>query len=347
MLAGKLFNIPVKGTHAHAYITSFTGTQELKTRVLAHKETGDKRDLLELAIEHRVQLSKLLDISTEESSEGELAAMVSFAIAFPDGFMALVDTYDVKRSGLLNFCAVALALNDQGYRAVGIRIDSGDLAYLSCLARETFERISEQFKLPWFSKLTIVASNDINEETILSLNEQGHKIDCFGIGTHLVTCQRQPALGCVYKMVEINAQPRIKLSQDVVKVTMPGNKNVFRLYGADGHALIDLLQRVDESPPEVGQKVLCRHPFQESKRAYVIPTHVEPLYDVYWADGRVTQAMPSLEEVRDRVQNSLRTLRQDHKRTLNPTPYKVAVSDNLYNFIHDLWLQNAPIGELS
>lgn len=347
VLAGKLFNIPVKGTHAHAYITSFTGIEELKTRVLAHKETGDKRDLLELAIQHRIQLSKILDISTDESSEGELAAMVSFAIAFPDGFMALVDTYDVKRSGLLNFCAVALALNEQGYRAVGIRIDSGDLAYLSCLSRETFERISERFKLPWFSKLTIVASNDINEETILSLNEQGHKIDCFGIGTHLVTCQRQPALGCVYKMVEINTQPRIKLSQDVGKVTMPGNKNVFRLYGADGHALIDLLQRVDESPPEVGQKVLCRHPFQESKRAYVIPTHVEALYDVYWVDGRVTQAMPSLDEVRDRVQNSLKTLRQDHKRTLNPTPYKVAVSDNLYNFIHDLWLQNAPIGELS
>lgn len=104
---------------------------------------------------------------------------------------------------------------------------------------------------------------------------------------------------------------------------MPGNKNVFRLYGADGHALIDLLQRVDESPPEVGQKVLCRHPFQESKRAYVIPTYVEALYKVYWADGRVTQAMPSLDEVRDRVQNSLKTLRQDHKRTLNPTPYKV------------------------
>lgn len=347
VLAGKLFNIPVKGTHAHAYITSFTGIQELKTRVLAHKETGDKRDLLELALQYRGQLAKILDISTDESSEGELAAMVSFAIAFPDGFMALVDTYDVKRSGLLNFCAVALALNDQGYRAVGIRIDSGDLAYLSCLSRETFERISERFKLSWFSKLTIVASNDINEETILSLNEQGHKIDCFGIGTHLVTCQRQPALGCVYKMVEINSQPRIKLSQDVAKVTMPGNKNVFRLYGADGHALIDLLQRVDESPPEVGQKVLCRHPFQESKRAYVIPTHVEALYKVYWADGRVTQAMPSLDEVRDRVQNSLKTLRQDHKRTLNPTPYKVAVSDNLYNFIHDLWLQNAPIGELS
>ncbi|XP_019895260.1 nicotinate phosphoribosyltransferase isoform X2 [Musca domestica] len=347
VLAGKLFNIPVKGTHAHAYITSFSGIGELKTRLLKHKTTGVTGDLLELAVQYRQALSQLLDVSMEESSEGELAAMVSYAIAFPDGFMALVDTYDVKRSGLLNFSAVALALNDLGYRAVGVRIDSGDLAYLSCLARETFERVGENFKVPWFSKLTIVASNDINEDTILSLNEQGHKIDCFGIGTHLVTCQRQPALGCVYKLVEINGQPRIKLSQDVEKVTMPGHKNAFRLYSADGHALIDLLQKVTEPPPAVGQKVLCRHPFQESKRAYVIPSHVESLYKIYWQNGKIVQPLPRLEQVRERVQMSLKTLRNDHKRTLNPTPYKVAVSDNLYNFIHDLWLQNAPIGELS
>lgn len=153
-----------------------------------------------------------------------------------------------------------------------------------------------------------MASNDINEETILSLNEQSHKIDCFGIGTHLVTCQRQPALGCVYKMVEINGYPRIKLSQDVGKITMPGKKTAYRLYGSDGeqysvqsfsvyvlhthtrideviafsgHALIDLMQKTGEDPPQVGEKVLCRHPFQESKRAYVIPTRVEPLYKVY------------------------------------------------------------------
>ncbi|XP_067625040.1 nicotinate phosphoribosyltransferase isoform X3 [Eurosta solidaginis] len=347
VLAGKLFNIPVKGTHAHAYITSFSGIGELKTRLLRHKTTGTTGDLLDHAVRHRQALSQVLDVSQEESSEGELAAMVSYAIAFPDGFMALVDTYDVKRSGLLNFCAVALALNDLGYHAVGIRIDSGDLAYLSCLARETFEKVAIRFKVPWFNTLTIVASNDINEDTILSLNEQGHKIDCFGIGTHLVTCQRQPALGCVYKLVEINGQPRIKLSQDVEKVTMPGHKNAFRLYSADGHALIDLLQKVTEPPPSVGQKVLCRHPFQESKRAYVIPSRVELLYKVYWKDGKITQKLPTLEQVREKVQISLKTLRNDHKRTLNPTPYKVAVSDNLYNFIHDLWLQNAPIGELS
>uniref|UniRef100_A0A1L8DZM2 Nicotinate phosphoribosyltransferase n=2 Tax=Nyssomyia neivai TaxID=330878 RepID=A0A1L8DZM2_9DIPT len=347
VLAGKLFDIPVKGTHAHAYITSFTGFSELKTRTLRHKVSGVPQDLLELSIGHREALSDVLDISTEESSEGELAAMVSFAIAFPDGFMALVDTYDVKRSGLLNFCAVALALNDQGYRAIGIRIDSGDLAYLSCLARQTFEQVSARFRIPWFNTLTIVASNDINEDTIISLNEQGHKIDCFGIGTHLVTCQRQPALGCVYKLVEINNQARIKLSQDVEKVTMPGSKNAFRLFGADGNAIIDLMQKVSEPPPEVGQKVLCRHPFQESKRAYVIPSRVECLYKVYWCDGRVCQPLSRLDQIRDRVQVSLKTIRNDHKRTLNPTPYKVSVSDHLYNFIHDLWLQNAPIGELS
>ncbi|XP_055858067.1 nicotinate phosphoribosyltransferase isoform X1 [Episyrphus balteatus] len=462
VLAGKLFNIPVKGTHAHAYITSFTGIDELKTRLLRHKTDGVTGDLLEHAIEHRQSLSQVLDISPEESSEGELAAMVSYAIAFPDGFMALVDTYDVKsgpfvnsssniaaksmsafgqlkrpaeeittskklsngiatvkhstlnghnsqskeqinssnnnlkvyrsgliseskeiititgdknglsnslptlpsatavynaylpkyveksfRSGLLNFCAVALALNDLGYRAIGIRIDSGDLAYLSCFSRQTFAKVADRFKISWFNTLQIVASNDINEETILSLNEQGHKIDCFGIGTHLVTCQRQPALGCVYKLVEINGQARIKLSQDVEKVTMPGNKSAYRLYSADGHALIDLLQKVSEPAPEVGQKVLCRHPFQESKRAYVIPSKVKSLYKVFWTNGQIAQPLPTLEKVREKVQNSLRTLRNDHKRTLNPTPYKVAVSDDLYNFIHDLWLQNAPIGELS
>ena len=90
-----------------------------------------------------------------------------------------------SRSGLLNFCAVAVALNDFGYRPIGIRLDSGDLAYLSNRARDAFRKISEELNLPWFAQLSIVASNDINEETILSLNDQHHQIDCFGIGTHL------------------------------------------------------------------------------------------------------------------------------------------------------------------
>ncbi|XP_061936046.1 nicotinate phosphoribosyltransferase isoform X2 [Apis cerana] len=347
VLAGKLYNIPVGGTHAHSYITSFITLDDLREKSLAHKETGKVYDLLELAYKHRNSIAADIGALVSEASNGELAALISYAIAFPQRFLALVDTYDVERSGLLNFCAVALALNDLGYKAIGIRLDSGDLAYQSNFARDLFERIGIKYNIPWFGKLTICASNDINEETILSLNEQNHKIDCFGIGTHLVTCQRQPALGCVYKMVEINDQPRIKISHDVSKISIPGKKVAFRLYGADGCALIDLLQRSTEEIPQVKHKVLCRHPFQESKRAYVIPTRVEPLHKVYWKNGKLCQPLLTLQEIRNKVQESLRTLRNDHKRNLNPTPYKVAVSDDLYNFIHDLWLQHAPIGELS
>ncbi|KAK3872181.1 hypothetical protein Pcinc_022732 [Petrolisthes cinctipes] len=346
VLAGKLYNIPVKGTHAHSYISSYSSLAELQIETLQHKESGEDMNLKDRSLVWRELLSRELNILQSEASDGELAAYISFAIAFPTGFVALVDTYDVLKSGLLNFCAVAMGLNDLGYRALGIRIDSGDLAYLSCVARTTFVTVAEKFNVEWLEHVQIVASNDINEETIISLNEQGHKIDCFGIGTHLVTCQRQPALGCVFKLVEINGEAKIKLSQDVEKVTCPGKKTVYRLYGEDGHALIDLMHRTQEAAPECGSRVLCRHPFQESKRAYVSPAQVESLHKLYWDEGKIQQKLPELTEIRDRVSSSLQTLRQDHKRNLNPTPYKVGVTDDLYNFLHDLWLQNAPIGEL-
>ncbi|KAK4018096.1 hypothetical protein OUZ56_000165 [Daphnia magna] len=371
VLAGKLFHIPVKGTHAHAYISSFSTLADLKTRDLAvYDENGsdliESRDFVETCIKRRDQLATLLGILLQEANDGELAAFISYAMAFPDGFTALVDTYEVLswsgetpsqryiseprlhyRSGLLNFCAVAVALSDFGYRPIGIRLDSGDLAYLSNRARDAFRKIAEELTIPWFAQLSIVASNDINEETILSLNDQHHQIDCFGIGTHLVTCQKQPALGCVYKLVEINKQPKIKLSEDLEKVTIPGRKDIYRLYGSDGHALIDLMQKHGEPPPLAGNRVLCRHPFLESKRAYVNPARVEPLLHIYWQNGRCCQPLPSMEQLRHRVQHQLGTIRQDHKRNLNPTPYKVSVSDSLYSYLHKLWLQNAPIGELS
>lgn len=113
------------------------------------------------------------------------------------------------------------------------------------------------------------------------------------------------------------------------------------------YCLLDLLQKDGEPAPESGQRVLCRHPFVESKRAYVVPSRVEPLYKEYYKDGAIISDLPTLEDVRQNVQKSLSSLRQDLKRYLNPTPYKVSVTDTLYHFIHNLWLENAPIGELS
>ncbi|KAM7292088.1 nicotinate phosphoribosyltransferase isoform X3 [Ixodes scapularis] len=366
VLAGKLFNIPLKGTHAHAFIMSFACRDDCKLRKLQSADGRGEVNFFDLCCKWRKELSQTFRALEDEASDGELAAFVSYAVAFPRNFLALVDTYDVLRgailgkasilrtrpgscfrSGLLNFSAVAMALHDLGYRAVGVRIDSGDLAYLSSCASALFGQIADQFGQPWFKDLVIVASNDINEETVISLNEQGHKINCFGIGTHLVTCQKQPALGCVYKLVEVKQQSCIKLSLDIQKVTIPAKKACYRLYGQSGYALLDLMQKIDEPEPQSGKRVLCRHPFQESKRAYVTPHRVENLCQLWWDKGKISQELPCLNAIRSRVKDSLRTLRPDIKRTLNPTPYKVSVSDNLYMFMHELWLQNAPIGELS
>ncbi|XP_078665979.1 nicotinate phosphoribosyltransferase-like isoform X1 [Branchiostoma floridae x Branchiostoma belcheri] len=359
VLAGKMFDIPVRGTHAHAFVTSYVGLQDLKNRTLAPLDGGPPVDFVSACLDLREEVCKTLDVLHEETKQSELTAFIAYATAFPKGFLALVDTYDVLRSGIPNFCTVALALHQLGYKAIGIRLDSGDLAYLSKAVRHHFRKIADRFEVPSMADFIIVASNDINEDTLHSLNQQGHEIDSFGIGTHLVTCQRQPALGCVFKesesptfywvfqLVEVNKQARIKLSQDMDKVTLPGKKSIYRLYSHEGHALIDLMQRPHEQPPGKERRVLCRHPFEESKRAYVSPGSVQLLQKLYWTKGEIQEYLPSLKEIRDRAIQSLATLREDHKRALNPTPYKVAVSADLYQFLHDMWLDNAPIGELS
>lgn len=347
VLAGKLYGIPVRGTHAHAFVTSFSDLTEVANRKLMKKGTDEQIDFLELCKQWLKQLAPVLNFLEDQVIQSELAAFIAYATAFPDGFLALIDTYDVIRTGLPNFCTVAMALHECGYQPKGIRLDSGDLAYLSNLVRQTFEKVARSFNVPWFSQLTVVASNDINEDTIHSLNQQGHSINCFGIGTHLVTCQKQPALGGVYKLVEVNSRPRMKLSEDVEKVTIPGQKIAYRLFGHDGNALVDLMLQPQEEPPKINERVLCRHPFIESKRAYVCPAKVERLHKIFIENGELKQPLPTLTELRSKALRSLKCLRNDHCRALNPTPYKVSVSSNLYQFMHDLWLQSAPIGELS
>lgn len=206
VLAGKLYGIPIRGTHAHAFVNSYESLEDLSQRDLVDRRTGERRPFTELCLKYLTELGPLLKILPEETHRGELAAFISYAMAFPTNFLALVDTYDVLKSGLPNFLAVALALHDFNYQAVGLRLDSGDLSYLSLKVRAAFIEAAKKFQLSYMEHFTIVASNDINEDTLVSLEKQGHSIDTFGIGTHLVTCQRQPALGCVYKLVEVKVK---------------------------------------------------------------------------------------------------------------------------------------------
>jgi nicotinate phosphoribosyltransferase len=120
------------------------------------------------------------------------------------------------------------------------------------------------------------------------------------------------------------------------------------LCSKSGHPIVDLMLHPTEEPPKPNERVLCRHPFQESKRAYVVPARVVPLLKEFWRDGHVVgEGSPHIKELRDRAMREINNLRDDHKRDLNPTPYKVSISDMLYNELHRLWLSNAPIGELS
>lgn len=356
--AGRQFGIPIKGTHAHSYVQSHAGWGCVKNPKLVAADGSVCEDFPALVLEKMKSLEAIrddmeVDLRWSETNTSELAAFTSYALAFPNAFLALVDTYNVLQSGLPNFCAVALALRELGYAAVGIRLDSGDLSYLSKRSRAFLRNIEHLLGITCafadnLSAVSITASNDIHEEVLYSLRQHGHEIDAFGIGTHLVTCLKQPALGCVYKLVEVDGTPRIKLSEDIGKVTIPGCKNGYRLFSQTGEAIVDVMTRVGEPVPKVGERMLCRHPFMESKRAYVVPSKVEPLFDLVWdgARGVDPQVDLSLETSRARCKESIRQLRADHLRYTNPTPYKVSVSASLYDFIHDLWLAEAPVGEL-
>jgi nicotinate phosphoribosyltransferase len=269
-------------------------------------------------------------------------------VSFPNSFLCLIDTYDTLQSGLRNFVLVSLALNDLGYTPRGIRLDSGDLSYLSLECEYMFHEMGDRYQRPFFYDLEIVASNDINESVLHSLNKQGHAITMFGIGTNLVTCQGQPALGCVYKLVEIDGEPRIKLSDDIEKVLIPGRKVAYRLFGEAGWPLLDLLVgRNETDQPATGERVLCRHPFIEQKRVAVIPKRVIKLHSLVF-DGKngVVSGQPTLNETRRFVNDQVNRTRADLLRYINPGEYKVSVSENTFRFLHHLWQSETPVREL-
>src|SRR5690554_3819494 len=164
----------------------------------------------------------------------ELSAFRAYADAFPDACLLLVDTYNTLESGIPNAIKVFKELRERGHEPVGIRLDSGDLAYLSKKAREMLDKAG-------FSNAKIVASNDLDEELIWDLKAQGAKIDTYGVGTALITSKGCPALGGVYKMAaeEVDGKliPKIKISDNQEKITNPGYKKVARIYNGGGKAV--------------------------------------------------------------------------------------------------------------
>jgi nicotinate phosphoribosyltransferase len=143
----------------------------------------------------------------------------------------------------------------------------------------------------------------------------------------------------------VNGTARMKISHETTKISIPGKKEAFRLYNAAGESILDLLIQCGTTPPVPFKKILCRHPFESNKRAYVIPSRVEALHICVW-DGQLTRPFPSLLDIKNRIQDQLNNFRSDHLRRLNPTPYKLSVSSDLYTFMHDLLLSEMPIAEL-
>ncbi|XP_052560913.1 nicotinate phosphoribosyltransferase isoform X2 [Tympanuchus pallidicinctus] len=336
VLAGKLYGIPVRGTVAHSFIMSFRSLEEVQPRVLSPLEGGEPMDLPSLAESWLQRVCELLGTPSDKPNRGELAAFVSYAIAFPQDFQGLLDTYCVMRSGLPNFCAVALALHQLGYRAIGVRLDSGDLIQQSKDTRRVLRACGAHFQVPWFGSIPIAVSNDISEQSLEDFIREGSEIDMVGVGTNLVTCPLQPSLGCVYKLVEVNGSPCLKFTEEEEKMTIPGIKAIYRLYDAAGHPFMDLMALENEPSPSVGQELVVHILGRRGEATKVRPSAVEPLHRMYLRDGQVYEELPSLQEVRSHAQASLNLLSPVHRQLHDPQPYLVAMTEKLHLLFAEL-----------
>ena len=280
VLAGKMFNIPVVGTHAHSWVQKF---------------------------------------------DNELDAFEAYAKIYPNNCLLLVDTYDVLKSGMPNAIKVFKDLKAKGHKPLGIRLDSGDLDYLS---KECKNMLTEA----GFEDARITASNDLDEYRISNLKSSGSPINSWGVGTKLITSSDSPSLGGVYKLVasykDGKYEPKIKISEDPEKITNPGYKKVVRIYNTQGHAEADLIMLEDESI-DTTKPLTIFHPVYKWKTKtftnYTIKELLKPLY----INGECKYEKKSVIEIQEYTRNELNTLWREYKRLLYPQTYKVDLSEKL------------------
>lgn len=258
----------------------------------------------------------------------EYEAFRAYADIYPDATLLLVDTYDVLKSGIPNAIKVFDELKKAGHKPLGIRIDSGDLAYLTKQARKMLDEAG-------YPDAVICASGDMDERSITSLKLQGAKINSWGIGTKLITSADMPALGGVYKLSAVfdeegNEIPKIKISETTAKITNPGFKGIYRIFDkATGKAEADLIhlrnEEIDFSKP-----LTIFHPLETWKKTTFTDYTVKELTVQIIKDGKLVYDMPSLKEICEHAKQSLSGFWDEYRRLDQPHLYKVDLSDKLY-----------------
>jgi len=273
---------------------------------------------------HNIPASGTMAHSWVQSFDDELTSFRTFAEYYPENAVLLVDTYDTLGSGVPNAITVAKEMEEQGYKLKGIRLDSGDLAYFSRKSREMLDEAGLDY-------VKIAASNQLDERLIKSLISQQAPIDLFGVGTRLVTGHESPALDGVYKLTSVNKEPKLKLSENVEKVTLPGLKKVVRYLDDDGKFYGDgiLLEHEDRVDT-------IFHPYYPAKHSTVTDFQSESILHNVMKDGEITINIPSVKESADYCSRRFKQLNAEHKRFDNPHIYKVGISKELMNLRDDL-----------
>ncbi|WP_133758829.1 nicotinate phosphoribosyltransferase [Gelidibacter sediminis] len=253
-----------------------------------------------------------------QSYGDELQAFRDFAKVRPKNCVLLIDTYNTLRSGLQNAITVAKEMEEAGEQLLGVRLDSGDLAYL---AKQT-RKILDEANLGY---VKIVASNQLDEYVIKSLKEQGAPIDIYGVGTNLVTGKPDAALGGVYKLSEFNGTPRIKLSENIIKVSLPYKKQVYRIldkngmfYGADAVAMFT-----------EGAVDYMEHPFDATKNMSLKGFDYEAVLQDVMTEGKKVSPSRTVTEIANYSKSRLEKLPEEYKRFQNPHIYKIGLSAQL------------------
>ncbi len=259
----------------------------------------------------------------------EYEAFSAYAKMYPDACLLLVDTYDTLRSGVPNAIRVFRELRAAGHEPKGIRLDSGDLAYLSKQARKMLDEAG-------FPDAIICASGDLDEYLINSLKNQGARIDLWGVGTRLITSADMPALGGVYKLSSLLPQggkeiPKIKLSDNSDKITNPGFKCVYRIYdNKTGKAEADLIALRDETF-DVSRPLTIFHPKDTWKKITFTDYTMRPLTELVLKDGARVRPDPTLKEICAYAEREKESFWDEYKRPDNPHVYKVDLSQKLYD----------------